>query len=232
MSCSKCNLSACTCTANLCTNPLLYVLDQAASLIGTDYSDIQIGNTPVTSTNTIYTALYTILQSGLVVSNNTKLCCPDCDSNNGFYFLGNSENLVQTATYFLIDGPLTYPCCIEYKLNFTRLEQLTQSFNGDLPECCGTDFIDHYASWFQSADLSSLDFDIDYTALNNLELIEGSTFNGYSGLGIMYNYLQSKYPDLTALDYYGLYLVIVNYGIVVKCGDCNITIGSSNLYVK
>jgi hypothetical protein len=233
MACSKCNKTSCTCTATLCTNPLIHTLDQAFSIIGTNYNGPQIGNTPVTTEHTIYTALYTVLNTGIVATNTTRLCCPDCTDPRGFYFLGDCSNLAAVVNYFTPVGKTAkYPCCIEYKTNIAQLDCLVTAIGGTLPPCCNTDFMSAYNAWMEAAELGSLPVTVDYNTLNDLELIEASAFNGYSGLGIMFNYLQTAHPELTPLDYYGLYIVIVTYGIVVKCGDCNITIGSANLFTQ
>jgi hypothetical protein len=233
MACSKCNKNTCTCTATLCTNPLIHTLDQAFSIVGTNYNGPQIGNTPVTTEHTIYTALYTVLNTGIVATNTTRLCCPDCTDPRGFYFLGDCSNLAAVVNYFTPVGKVAkYPCCIEYKTNVSQLSCLVTAIGGTLPPCCNTDFMSAYNAWMEAMELGLLPITVDYNTLNDLELIEASAFNGYSGLGIMFNYLQTAYPELTPLDYYGLYLVIVTYGMVVKCGDCNITIGSANLFTQ
>lgn len=232
MGCTKCNKSVCSCNAKLCTNPLVHTLEQAFALVGTDYSGPQIGNTPVTTVNTIYTALYSVLNTGLVVTNNTRLCCPDCTEPRGFYFLGDCANLAAVVNYFTPIGQTAkYPCCVEYKLNIAQLDCLVTAIGGHTPPCCNTDFISAYNAWFEASELGSLPVPVNYSDLNDLELIEASAFNGYSGLGIMFNYLQANHPELTPLDYYGLYLVFVTYGMVVRCGDCNITIGAASLYM-
>ena len=233
MACQSCNKNTCTCNTTLCANPLIHALNQAFTILGTSYSGPQIGNTPITTEHTIYTALYSVLNSGIVATNTSRLCCPDCTDPRGFYFLGGCTNLGQVVDYFTPVGQTAkYQCCIEYKTNVAQLACLTAAVGGKLPECCNTDFMSAYDAWMEASAFGSLTVPVNYSDLSDLELIEASAFNGYSGLGIMFNYLQTAHPELTPLDYYGIYLVIANYGVVVKCGDCNITIGSANLFTQ
>jgi len=233
MACSTCNKNACTCNTTLCANPLIHALNQAFAIVGTSYSGPQIGNTPIVTEHTIYTALYSVLNTGIVATNTLRLCCPDCTDPRGFYFLGSTVNLANVVSYFTpVGSNPKYPCCIEYKTNVAQLDSLIEAVGGTLPPCCNTDFISAYDAWIEASELSSLSIPISYSDLNDLALIEASAFNGYSGLGIMFNYLQTAHPELTPLDYYGIYSVISSYGLVVKCGDCNITIGSANLFTQ
>ena len=91
MACSKCNKTTCTCTATLCTNPLIHTLDQAFSIIGTNYNGPQIGNTPVTTEHTIYTALYTVLNTGIVATNNQIKLNKEAEANQSAFELAKKE---------------------------------------------------------------------------------------------------------------------------------------------
>ena len=61
---------------------------------------------------------------------------------------------------------------------------------------------------------------------------ESSSFNGYSGLGILFNYLQLNHPELTAEDYLNILGVIVNLGIVIQCNGCEMIISSTDTYIQ
>jgi hypothetical protein len=59
-----------------------------------------------------------------------------------------------------------------------------------------------------------------------------SSFNGYSGLGILLNFLQLNYPNLDEVIYVLIMGVILTYGIVIKCDGCQIQFYTAQTYLE
>ena len=68
--------------------------------------------------------------------------------------------------------------------------------------------------------------------LLNAGAFESSSYSGYSGLGIVLDYLELNHTALTATDYLNLLGVILKLGFVVSCegADCNVQISSMPVY--
>jgi hypothetical protein len=240
MSCKKCKTSKCTCEITTCINPLIYMIKEAFSLVGTEtndlsamtiLSDISVDYSipappPVKYTYTLPLALVQVLSSGISISNNKNLCCSDCRS--GLYFIGNNTgalNLIQNSSVAEI-------CCIEHISSFSTWSVVLETWLSEYttqPKCCDTDFSELSQLWIQAASAANNYFYLNTIIENGI--FETSSFNNYSGLGILFNYLQLNHSELTANDYLNLLGVIAALGIVVKCNDCQMTITSTNIYL-
>jgi hypothetical protein len=243
MSCIKCNTSKCTCETTLCINPLIYMMENVFSLIGTTYQNIlplkileDIKNVKATTAaesnikllGSIYdlpTALISVLTSGISVSNNKNLCCPDCKS--GLYTIGNLESM--TA---LINTDAPELCCVEHMSSLQTWSTFSSTWNskykGD-PKCCNTEFSDVIELWINASSSSNSNFYLDDVI--NTGIFETSSFNGLSGLGVLFNYLQLSYPTLTADDYLNILGIISSLGVVVSCDKCAMTISDIPTYI-
>jgi hypothetical protein len=167
-------------------------------------------------------ALIETLNAGIIISNNKNLCCPDC--KRGVYFLGSAENFI-----ILNESSVTF-CCLEHLSSVETWLTVLESLGGtDIP-CCHTDFNEAVQQWIESSSSSSANFYLD--DLIDLGILESSSFNGYSGLGILFNYLQLTHPELTDEDYLNILGVIVNLGIVIQCNGCEMIISSTETYLK
>ena len=182
------------------------------------------------------------LVGGISISNNKNLCCPDC--KNGVYFLGGAQNFIDL--YAALTGgpavpakvetkPLAIPltkariCCLEHATTietWLRVLEATQ----DQYKCCDTDFNEAVQQWFNASSSTSVNFYLD--DILEIGVLESSSFNGYSGLGILFNYLQLNHPELTAEDYLNILGVIVNLGIVIQCNGCEMIMASVETYIK
>ena len=262
MSCKKCKTSKCTCEVTTCINPLIYLIKNVFSLVGTDTNNLiplegllkiskqnnrsfgkvaiekevaaaaqfdsvaAIGN----SRDQRYildlpTALVEVLLSGISISNNKNFCCPDCA--NGIYFLGSAEGFVDL--YNALDGSTTRICCVEHASTVETWIEVEEVTGGEIP-CCKTDFSDAFEQWTNAANSSSANFYLD--DILALGVIESSSFNGYSGLGILFNYLQLNHPELTGEDYLNILGVIVNLGLVIQCDGCEMVMAQTETYLK
>lgn len=239
MSCSTCKTEKCTCETSLCTNPLIYIFKDAFSLVGTTSDNdsswltlSDISNSPVVIpstpfTHTLESALIQVLSSGISISSNTFLCCSDCKS--GLYSIGN-VNIFGSLVSSSRPGDI---CCVEHQSSFASWIQFLESWysvNHSEPKCCNTDFPEAIQLWNNASSSSSAYFYLD--TLMNLGIFEGSSFGGYSGLGILFNYLQLNHPELTPEDYLNILGIIANVGITIRCIDCPIYMSSTELYVK
>ena len=257
MSCKKCKTSKCTCETNICINPLIYWIKTVFSLVGTDSDNdipLEVLQKISKQNNRIFgkqaflpeakaaaaymgdgeslryildlpTALVEVLLGGISISNNKNLCCPDC--TNGVYFLGSAEQFLDLYNGLL--NSQTKICCIEHASTLSTWTTVLDELNTELP-CCKTDFADAFELWVNASSSSSANFYLD--DILTLGVFESSSFNGYSGLGILFNYLQLNHPELTSEDYLNILGVIVNLGLVVQCDGCEIVLGSTEQYLK
>lgn len=239
MSCSTCKTEKCTCATSLCTNPLIYIFKDVFSLVGTTsdndsswllLSDISNSPVIVPSTpfnHTLESALIQVLSSGISISNNSLLCCPDCQS--GLYSTGN-VNVALLLAHPINRGDI---CCIEHQSSFSSWVKFLESWylvNQNEPKCCDTDFAEAIQLWNNACSSSSAYFYLD--TILDLGVLEASSFGGYSGLGILFNYLQLNHPELTPEDYLNILGIIANIGITIRCMGCSIYLSSTDTYLK
>jgi len=95
-------------------------------------------------------------------------------------------------------------------------------------KCCDTDFNEVVTEWIEASSSTSVNYVLDIVIAEGI--FESSSFNGYSGLGILFNYLQLNHPELTADDYLDILGTIMQEGIIVYCADCSISISSELAY--
>jgi hypothetical protein len=262
MSCKKCKTSKCTCEVTTCINPLIYMMKGVFSLVGTDSDNltvlqilakiskgeeivkVPIGDIAVNAgvgikypvdavpdrqlkfTLDVTTALIETLSGGISISNNKNLCCPDC--KNGIYYLGGAQSFLQVQEF--IRYSTTRICCLEHATTVETWLKVLESLGGNDFPCCHTDFNEAFQQWFDASSSSSANFYLD--DLFQIGILESSSFNGYSGLGILFNYLQLNHPELTAEDYLNILGVIVNLGLVIQCNGCEMIIASAETYLK
>lgn len=233
MSCKKCNTEKCNCTAEFCINPLIHMFKGANALVGTSSAyttpweilgtitglPIPLPTPENKNTYDITTALIQTLSSGISISNNSDFCCPDC--KNGVYYLGNVQSLS------IIIGTTQRVCCIEHYAALPLWSAIVNKIG--TYQCCDTDFSEMLGEWIANASANSDYFDMDMVLAEGLAEI--SSFNNYSGLGILYNFLKLTYPELTPEDYLNILAIIINLGIVVECNGCEMIIASTETYI-
>lgn len=177
MACVSCKTEKCSCSASICTNPLIYLIDEVFSLIGTQATDLtiysalnQIVDVPLTVPSTPYihnlsTALMKVLKYGLSASSSKELCCADCNSNKTSYY-GNYQLMTTNVSIF------PTACCLEYQSSPLLYDALISEI-GSPVKCCDTDFVEIIQSWINSASPSTA----PYSASFYLDkLINASTF--------------------------------------------------------
>lgn len=242
MSCSKCKTSQCTCETSLCVNPLIYMIKEAFSLVGTDGSTSSINNAvnvlnDISKDNSysysgnvydISLALVSVLINGISVSNNESICCPDC--TNGIYVIGNRNVMGD----LIGNVPAPKLCCVEHQSSLliwnSFLTQWGTVYNNSTIKCCDTDFSEVIKLWLASS--NSADANFYLSELIERGIFESSSFNGMSGLGILYTYIKTLHSDFTAADYLNILGVITNLGVVVECKDCSIKIASGKTFTE
>ena len=234
MSCSKCISDKCTCETTLCLNPLIYLIKEAFALIGTDGSANALTDAETTmnsiSKNHSYVhsgsvfdlplALVTILSNGVSLSNNQTLCCPDCTTS--YYALGGPGVI---NSIYNADIPVRL-CCIEHNSSvpvWNLFELNWRNAFSSAPECCESDFQDASKLWIEKSKSASGYFFL--SDIINTGIFESSSFNGVSGLSILYNYIQTMHPDFTSADYLNILGIINAMGILVKCDGCKLKMG-------
>lgn len=243
MSCLKCKSNACSCETSLCINPLIFMIKEAFSLIGTDGNSSLVNgyesilndiskNQSYTHSGNIFDlslALVAVLTKGISISNNTNLCCPDC--NSGLYVVGSGQVM---GSLLNVKDYVPKLCCVEHQSSLEVWQEFKDDwqnvYNNNEPKCCDTDFSDVMKLWTSSANSATANF-----YLNDLLIIgifESSSFNTLSGLGILYNYLKTFHADFTAADYLNILGIIVHLGLVVECNNCSITISSIETFIE
>lgn len=234
------------CLPTPCINPLVFLIKEVFGKVSDGIS--------------VAVSLNTVLEAGISVTSSSNFCCPDCDSPTGFYYLGTGyrfEDLIEitglgnTLPYGApenqpIDVNRKYRCCVNYQVALGNLrggeynefynidrynsqfkpteEQIANniSFN-KTPTCCSNDFAASVQELFTITGA-------DNTVLE-AGLIEASTFNGKSGLGIMLKFLKGISPALSKLELSAFFNILLINGIVVKCDGCNTTIMTVEQYI-
>ena len=234
MSCLKCNANKCTCETSLCINPLIYLFKEVFSLIGTPPGDSGFdkavpakGPVKAPKTYTLASALEYTLSQGISISNNKNICCPDCRS--GIYALGNLTVFQNLLNIFSSSDI----CCIEHYSSLQTwmvFQEMWARFHDGKIKCCDTDFNEVVTEWIAASSSVNSNYYLD-TIIND-GIFEESSFNGYSGLGILFNFLQLNHPELTADDYLDILGIMMEQGVVVYCSDCSINISNEPAFEK
>ena len=154
------------------------------------------------------------------------------------------ENLAETKfsdnsniPYF---DSMTWPLNTDTTQGYTYQDEYSFSFDSDsilkrepcfdlfdkTPPCCKTNFNESYQRFRYETDL-----DIDNYS-TSVELVEVSSFNSRSGLGIILDSLKRSNPDITKSQITALFeRFIYEYGIVIKCIGCDIHIYTNSGYM-
>jgi len=200
------DVKCCNTNTEDCKNPLILLIEKAQTLVTVDL--------------TISEAVLSVLTNGLFITHSGNICCPDCDARMGYYFLGGISPLTDVADEMSqipgSEGSVRYPCCINHSFNGLNAAAYETVFGAMQPPCCNNDFTEVISSTILSA-----------TVLSNL--VEASGFNQSSGLGILLQYLTLE--GFTSTDINLILETIINEGLVIKCKECEIFIGSSTAYI-
>lgn len=173
-----------------CVNPILYIIDEA--IIASSEN-----NTP------LFEEITSLLDTGVLVTNSNKFCCPTC---NDIYYLGYLGPFMASLNTLLPD----LKCCY----NFTGPATLPGLSTLQLLPCCDTNFIDCVSAINSGGSVITTG------------LFEYNSMNNESSLCIINDYLiAAGYYDVTAT-----LIEMFKVGIVVKCEGCNLFIGSADAY--
>lgn len=153
-------------------------------------------------------ALANLLNSGIYITNPDKFCCPNCDD---IYFLGFFEAFTNSLTSLIPN----MTCCYNYVGSASVLNQYPTI--GALA-CCNTNFSDCVAAVNENAYAEDLTF--------FGSLLEYNTINNESSLCVLYDALLAY----SSADIVTEMATVLGYGIVVKCIDCKLFIGSAATY--
>lgn len=151
------------------------------------------------------------LNEGLVLTHSGDLCCPDCIDPEGYYFLGGMAPYTS-----LIEGIVTpYPCCVNRSLTAVGNDAF-DALVGPGSVCCDTDFSEAICI-------------LRMLGVGYNDMVEASSFNSLSGLGIFLNY-----ADIEGIDNAQVLLflnAIITEGLVIRCTGCQIFIGSVSAFL-
>jgi hypothetical protein len=217
-----------------CINPLVFLIKEVFGKVSDGVS--------------VAVSLDTVLDSGISITSSSNFCCPDCNSKNGFYFLGSAyrftdlievNGLGNTLPYGVPEATpfnknLKYRCCVNYQLPMdirgdyfsqfkpTEAQIAANVIYDKTPTCCSNDFVASVQELFM---LTGADNTVLFGGL-----IEASTFGGKSGLGIILNFLKTISPAVSKLDLSAFLIQLLTRGIVVQCDGCDTTIMTVDQY--
>jgi len=194
-----------------CIDPFTYVWTQAVNQTLLDDSSIAEN-------------LDMILDKGLVVSNATNVCCPDC-LTNPIYSLANIETFQKLgeALYWLSDDT-NLPCCISVQASIESYLKYIEFWQVEQPECCKTDF---------ESCLNKFSTIVDLDTLLDKGVVEVDGFGGNTLLCKIYDLFINTSEDLFNGSTYGEVLDrFLDKGFVAYCCDCNVVIGSVEAFLK
>lgn len=205
-----CNKTVAPIASAVCKHPLEYLVEQIYN------SDINHDITNFVQQATAF------LNSGIIVSNDAGLCCPDCVNKYAFYFLGSLSKFSTLATTFKFNTTspsCKAPCCLNIYSDSTR----NATYNALIkvkPECCDTNF---------TAEVSNIGQIINDPALfSTMGLIEFSTIGQSSSIGKLVSFISAKYTGITEAEWTTILTALFStLGLVVKCFDCGIIIAST-----
>lgn len=205
-----CNNTAVQSTTVSCKHPLEYLIDQIYN------SDVNHDISNFISKAT------TLLNAGLIVSNDAGICCPDCDNKYGFYYLGALSGFSTLATTFKFNSTSVSckaPCCLNIYSDSVR-NGIYNTLIKVKPECCNTSF---------ASDVAILGKMINNPALfSTMGLIEFSTIRQASSIGNLVMAISAKYSGITEVEWSAIFTALFStLGLVVKCFDCGIIIAST-----
>jgi hypothetical protein len=232
MACKKCKNNKCNCEAVTCINPLIYFIKSVFALLNSQSSSIPARSKASVAAraeaepvlrSTLYEILSDRLDQGLFLASNPNLCCPDC--KRGPYILANVEVILK---YLESLGITDFECCYDYYGGIESLLKFREAVAD--ANCCESDFADVINLWLESSSPTGTEYNLDEIINNGI--LEVNTFNGYSGLGILFNYLQLNHPELTETDYTDILAAILEKGIVISCDGCEIIISGIETYLK
>jgi hypothetical protein len=244
MGCVSCKTEKCKCSSKLCTNPLLYIIKNAFSLIGTTSNNFQvwsdlnlITHIPVTPPSgstyihTLATALTATLTSPVSFGSNQNICCPDCKYSVIGALANTNYIMRQELENILIDLNAKFSntfCCHSHYArpknweNFLDgfLSGVNVPFNEDISnKCCDSDFIETIQLWLDNSQSTTAYFYLDQ--LISEGFYESSSYNGYSLYGILFNFLKINHPSLNETDYLNILGIITGFGIRITCDKCS-----------
>jgi hypothetical protein len=208
-----CNTTVTQSSCVVCKHPLEYLIDQIYN------SDVNhdISNFIAKAT--------TLLNTGIIASNDAGICCPDCNDKYGFYFLGGLAKFNALAVTFKFNTTSVSckaPCCLNIYID--KATHAIYSSNIKIkPDCCNTSF---------TSDVAILGQMINNPALfSAMGLIEFNTIREASSIGTLVTSIAAKYSGITETEWSAIFTALFDtLGIVVKCFDCGIIIASANTF--
>lgn len=211
MCCGNENIITIQSTEKTCINPIAY-------LVGLAVKESEISGESIDS------VLTGIITQGFVSNKDGLLCCPNCDTADGFYFLGNNTSLGLLVTALDSGSSFTgnVSCCINYEASLSSSSSIESALENIMSsiECCDTLLTTELKFLFEK-----------YPAVRDLLIlgvVEISSLNSKTSFSEIINIIleEKSYADEA---YISLVLItLLTVGVVVKCSDCKISIGRPN----
>lgn len=203
------------------------------------YKLVEYLNTQITSTMTddeflsLLTQILDTQIGGYQIPqrSNTAICCPDCPTDGGTYFLGDSSSFSEFSNTYLYDSSsgkdiVNHQCCINFITTFAAIS------NPNLPivlrqnKCCNNfskGYLDRLLismeQWydFNNTVHTTLLPNNPYASLLAINIIEYSVFNGDSAI----NDIVSATELIQNESFRFIFLMyILNEGLVITCSEC------------
>lgn len=194
-----------------CLNPVAYLVKKAINLTNQNGGSI--------STN-----LSDVLDNGLVSQGKDLFCCPSCNTEQGFYFIGGSDALDTLMTSIESSSFFTAPinCCVNYEAGVTLAGAIKEILDDQFLEvkCCETDLTS-----------SILNIEKNYSSIDifqELGVIEISSLGETSSIAEIISVIIEENPYADADYIQDIFEVILEKGVFVKCNDCVIMIATAD----
>ena len=215
---SNCPIYSFMTKANICVNPVSYMLNAT-------YTD-----TVNPTSEQFITAIENYLDAGELLTN-CNFCCPDCDDTKR-YVLASAEVFAKYYTTFYNSTTCTPPCCIEVDASLTAMSTSTPPYlplstafaqNPPITNCCGTNFSECSQAL---KDVLGVSKSLVYQVKG---IVEESTISGSTALCIIATFLQgTTYTDAQQA---AIVNAILAKGLVINCRPEGTIISSVNAYI-
>lgn len=198
-----------------CLNPVAYLVKKAITITN------QNGGT-------ISDNLSDVLDNGLVSQGKDLFCCPSCNTEQGFYFLGNGDSLTELMTTIDASSLFTAPinCCVNYEAGVAVAGTIKETLDDNFLEvkCCATDLTS-----------SILEIENKYPGIDvfaEVGVVEISNLGETTSILEILNIILEENPYADEEYIQDVFETILEKGVFVKCNDCSIMVATAALAVS
>jgi hypothetical protein len=164
-----------------------------------------------------------ILDKGLVLTDATDVCCPDC-TKSPIYSLSSMETFAKLAQALKWFNELNKICCINTQMGVEVQLQYNKFWEGKQPPCCNNDF---------ESCLNKFSTILSLERLLDKGVIETNTYNGNTLLCKIYDlFINTPEDAFFNSSFSEAFDRIMDKGLVAYCCGCTIVIASVETFLK